>query len=90
MSGQQTDFLRVSLLSPLIATELMIPQKELKFRFLLILMYLIVFYEAVFAEETSRTNIVTLGICAMTLICYYFNIKVKMKIFISKNGWLIF
>lgn len=54
------------------------PFYKKKFRFLLILMYLIVFYEAVFAEETSRTNIVTLGICAMTLICYYFNISKKL------------
>lgn len=35
------------------------PFYKKKFRFLSILMYLIVFYEAVFAEETSRTNIFT-------------------------------
>lgn len=58
------------------------PFYKKKFRVLFILMYLIVFYEAVLAEETSRTYIVTLGICSVALTCYYFNVSKKIIYFL--------
>lgn len=64
------------------------PFYKKKFRFLFILMYLIVFYEAALAEETSRTNIVTLGICSVALTCYYFNVSKKI-IYLLCYGMII-
>lgn len=60
------------------AATVFFPFYKKKYRFVLILMYFIISYGAVLVEETSRTSIITLSICVLALICYYFNVNKKI------------
>lgn len=59
-----------------------------KQKLVLILMYILILHGAIYAEETSRTNLITFGVSIIAILCHYFNVSKKI-IYLLCYGMII-
>lgn len=50
-----------------------------KQKLVLILMYILILHGAIYAEETSRTDLITFGVSIIAILCHYFNVSKKIR-----------